>query len=590
MSTWKYFTKRCVLIFLFTSVSLPLLSTYVSAIAVGVHAVSRQGQQIDLYEGYDALVIGVGDYKWWPKLPYARHDAEQVAEKLKMMGFRVQLVLDPTSQELKTALNKMVYTMGRDKDRAILLYYAGHGETETLADNTKMGYIVPIDCPLLKKDPLGFASLAVSMREIESISLRIRSKHVLMLFDSCFSGSLFSLVRAVPEDITEKSSLPVRQYITAGRDNETVPDKSMFKRTFLIGLEGDADLTGDGYITGSELGLYLADKVVNYTKGRQHPQYGKINNPNLDRGDFVIIPIKESKEDQPDHKRQKVAKGQSSQTNSTPKDSKKDENLEIVFWESIRQSNDCEMYREYLKQFPSGKFSGLAKIHIQNLKCGDFDGAVGSKKIPVETQTKVSPAPTKTVKQDNAGPVPKINSKIDVEKPKNEVHARTTPVPKERPDMDSRLKLAVFPMYFPAPTIGVEDAAVEISSQVLSASEVFKKLYSYYDVGEHVDSKNRDDKLFTDDVINDIWIKKSFFSDTQPNIVLITKMGNQLYVDVVLLYKFVIVTVRDYNLTIYLVDIKKEKLYKKTYLIENRSQRVDIKISFEDFLEGQSYQ
>jgi hypothetical protein len=34
--------------------------------------------------------------------------------------------------------------------------------------------------------------------------------------------------------------------------------------------------------------MYLSDKVVNYTHRRQHPQYGKINNPDLDRGDFVF--------------------------------------------------------------------------------------------------------------------------------------------------------------------------------------------------------------------------------------------------------------------------------------------------------------
>ena len=159
-----------------------------------------------------------------------------------------------------------------------------------MADNTKLGYIIPTDCPLLKKDPMGFATHAISMKDIESVSLRIRAKHVLMLFDSCFSGSLFALVRAAPEDVTEKSSLPVRQYITAGREDEQVPDKSMFKRCLLLGLDGDADLTGDGYITGSELGMYLSDKVVNYTHRQQHPQYGKINNPDLDRGDFIFVP------------------------------------------------------------------------------------------------------------------------------------------------------------------------------------------------------------------------------------------------------------------------------------------------------------
>ena len=258
----------------------------------GISITAKEGQSLYLYKDYYALVVGVSDYEKWPRLPNAVNDAKEVAAKLKEMGFEVKLVVNPTSREMKTVLSDMVYDMGGEEDRALLFYYAGHGETEALADKTKMGYIIPKDCPLLKKNPKGFATHAISMRDIESASMRIKSKHVVMLFDSCFSGSLFALVRAVPHDITEKSTLPVRQYITAGREDEQVPDKSMFKRCFLVGLEGDADLTGDGYITGSELGMYLSDKVVNYTHRRQHPQYGKINNPDLDRGDFIFVPVK----------------------------------------------------------------------------------------------------------------------------------------------------------------------------------------------------------------------------------------------------------------------------------------------------------
>ena len=256
----------------------------------GISVISKQGESLHLYKDYHALVVGISNYERWPKLPNAVKDAKEVGAKLREMGFAVKLVLDPTSREMKTVLSEMVYDMGREENRALLFYYAGHGETETMADNTKLGYIIPRDCPLLNKDPMGFATHAISMKDIESTSLRIRAKHVLMLFDSCFSGSLFALVRAVPEDITDKSNQPVRQYITAGREDEQVPDRSMFKRCFLLGLEGDADLTGDGYITGTELGMYLSDKVVNYTHRQQHPQYGKINNPDLDRGDFVFVP------------------------------------------------------------------------------------------------------------------------------------------------------------------------------------------------------------------------------------------------------------------------------------------------------------
>ncbi len=275
------------LLALFVTILAPTSVTF--SATRGIRIVSKDGQSLDLYKDYHAVVVGVSNYEQWPKLPNAAHDAREVAAKLKAMGFEVKLVLNPTSREMKTLLTQLVYELGSEKDRGLLFYYAGHGETETMADNTNLGYIIPKDCPLLRENPMGFGTHAISMKEIESVSLRIRSKHVLMLFDSCFSGSLFALVRAVPEDITEKSTLPVRQYITAGREDEQVPDKSMFKRCFLLGLDGGADLTGDGYITGSELGMYLSDKVVNYTHRQQHPQYGKINNPDLDRGDFIFV-------------------------------------------------------------------------------------------------------------------------------------------------------------------------------------------------------------------------------------------------------------------------------------------------------------
>ena len=72
-------------------------------------------------------------------------------------------------------------------------------------------------------------------------------------------------------------------------ENEEVPDKSIFKTVFVKGVkDGYGDHNEDGYITGEELGAYLSEEVVNYSRGAQHPQYGKINNPALDRGDFVV--------------------------------------------------------------------------------------------------------------------------------------------------------------------------------------------------------------------------------------------------------------------------------------------------------------
>jgi hypothetical protein len=227
---------------------------------------AKQGGSLHLYNDYHALVVGVGNYSnGWPGLPGALKDSEEVAAALQDYGFNVKLIKNPTSRELKKAVTEMAFATGKEQNRALLFYFAGHGETLNLADGTKLGYIIPSDCPLKDKDPFAFDDLAISMKEMEALALKVQCKHVLMMFDSCFSGALFNLVRAAPVEISEKSVTPVRQFITAGEEGEQVPDRSVFKQVFLDGIRSEADLNKDGYVTGSELGMHLQTKVVNFS-------------------------------------------------------------------------------------------------------------------------------------------------------------------------------------------------------------------------------------------------------------------------------------------------------------------------------------
>ena len=121
-------------------------------------------------------------------------------------------------------------------------------------------------------------------------SRQLEARHALFLFDSCFSGTVFK-AKALPDTpphITRATALPVRQYITAGDAGETVPAKSVFTPAFIDALEyGWGDLNRDGYVSGTELGLYLQEKVPAHSR-RQNPQYGKIRDYDLARGDFVF--------------------------------------------------------------------------------------------------------------------------------------------------------------------------------------------------------------------------------------------------------------------------------------------------------------
>jgi len=254
---------------------------------------TAEGKALNLYGASHALVVGVSNYtNGWPVLREAVNDAREVKAALELQNFSVTLVENPTAEKLKTEIENFVAVAGQGPENRLLFYFAGHGHTQRMAYGDTLGYIVPSDAPLPVKDPAGFQLKAISMESFSSYARGINAKHALFMFDSCFSGSIFSLTRAPPDAITHKTSLPVRQFITAGSAYETVPDKSIFKQQFLAALQGEGDIYRDGYVTGTELGVFLYTTVTNYSSNSQHPQYGTIRVRNLDKGDFVfVVPV-----------------------------------------------------------------------------------------------------------------------------------------------------------------------------------------------------------------------------------------------------------------------------------------------------------
>ena len=57
-------------------------------------------------------------------------------------------------------------------------------------------------------------------------------------------------------DFSAQTTAPARQVLTAGSEGEEVDETEghgIFTKILLTGLDGSADLNGDGYITASEL-------------------------------------------------------------------------------------------------------------------------------------------------------------------------------------------------------------------------------------------------------------------------------------------------------------------------------------------------
>jgi hypothetical protein len=255
---------------------------------------SEEGNIISHYEKSYALVVGISNYtRGWKNLPNAIKDAYRVKDVLQRRhGFFVQVIEDPTKNQLLNVLETFMFKYGISVNNRLLFYFAGHGYSMKMPHG-KLGYIVPSDAPT-PKFRAEFMKKAISMEEFKSKTYQIQAKHVLYVFDSCFSGSIFATMRdhaPPPSRITQRISVPVRQFITAGNENEKVPDISIFTEQFIEALNGNshADSWPDGYLTGEELGLFLKNSVEEYSNNTQHPQYGKIRDPNLDKGDFVFV-------------------------------------------------------------------------------------------------------------------------------------------------------------------------------------------------------------------------------------------------------------------------------------------------------------
>ena len=238
-----------------------------------------------LYRESWAVVVGIDQYQSWPRLHYAVNDAKGVRDLLiKRYHFKPENVVtlldgEATRAGILKALGDRLADPARVKrDDRVFVFFAGHGVTRKLPSGKSLGYLVPVDA-----DRDNYQSQAISMTNFQDVSEAIPAKHVLFVTDACYSG--VGLTRgagssgaglAYLREVTRRS---VRQMLTAGGADEEVADggpqgHSIFTWALMQGLDGQADLSGDGYITASELAAYVGPTVSSLS--RQTPAFGNL--------------------------------------------------------------------------------------------------------------------------------------------------------------------------------------------------------------------------------------------------------------------------------------------------------------------------
>jgi formylglycine-generating enzyme required for sulfatase activity len=305
-------------------------------------------QKVTFYRKSKALVIGMDHYSGgWPQLSNGIKDAEEVAKALTAQGFEVTLKKDLKSEELDRTLKDFFVGEGADVDTRLLLWFAGHGYT--VRDE---GYIVPVDAPSPKVDA-DFREKAISLRRFGEYMREANSRHVLAIFDSCFGGAVFNTRSMPPPAITLATTEPVREFISSGEADQQVSDDGTFRKLFLdvlAGKEPDADANHDGYVTGTELGLFLHQKMTNLTYNRQTPRYGKLNALGYDRGDFVF----------------QVGKPDVPTTAAVPTPQPTSDAAQA--WVAAKDTTSSGVLESFIRRYGDSFYADLARARLEELK------------------------------------------------------------------------------------------------------------------------------------------------------------------------------------------------------------------------------
>tara|TARA_B100000989_G_C19519090_1_gene463172 strand:- start:263 stop:1975 length:1713 start_codon:yes stop_codon:yes gene_type:complete len=237
-------------------------------------------------EKYFALIIGNNDYKYLEKLDAAQKDAEVIADILEnKYGFEVNLLLNADHETSVDTLYEVTEKL--QKNDNLLIYYAGHGELEK---DENRGYWLPVDASYEKK------SKWISNQRIVDRIKATKAKHVLLIADSCFSGTLMrsGTVTNVTEVIDKRyikrlKNKKTRLVITSG-GNEPVIDSDGGNHS-LFALKLIETLRNSKNVINSQI---LFENVRRYvvSNADQTPERAMVHKTGHDGGDFLFFPKK----------------------------------------------------------------------------------------------------------------------------------------------------------------------------------------------------------------------------------------------------------------------------------------------------------
>ena len=209
----------------------------------------------------------------------AVNDARSIGALLQAKyGFEIELLTDASRKDVIDSLSR--YRRKLTENDNLLIYYAGHG---ILDEASERGYWLPIDAE--RDSPANWISTA----DVTDSLKAMQAKHVLVVADSCYSGTLsrsVKLEKSNPRYLGRLAGKRARVVLTSG-GLEPVSDggggdHSVFAKALIDALKAN-----NSVIEGTRLFNQLRRPVI--TNARQTPEYSDIRFADHEGGDFLFV-------------------------------------------------------------------------------------------------------------------------------------------------------------------------------------------------------------------------------------------------------------------------------------------------------------
>lgn len=236
---------------------------------------------------FHALVIGNNDYSGFTKLETAVADANEVGEILRSRyGFQVEILNNAPRAQMIAKLSALTTSLKAGDN--LLVYYAGHGQL----DATGKGYWVPVDG--VQNNPASW----VGNDTVSDFLGAMQAKHVLVVADSCYSGTLSgNAVRPIPmdakeDDILSVSRVKARTVMSSGGLAPVLDTggdgHSIFAAAFIRALNSESNLT-EGYRLYEEVSQQVTQRSA-AARLPQRPQYSALKHAGHEGSEFFFLP------------------------------------------------------------------------------------------------------------------------------------------------------------------------------------------------------------------------------------------------------------------------------------------------------------